>query len=179
MVTVGGLRAGERVVVTGANGGVGAAAIQIASRFTPDVTAVIRDDRHRDFVESLGASRVVVCPDGAYHKQVGDIDLVLDCVGTPTFNASLRCLRVGGRVSVVGNIVPDRFELNIGYVIVMGLRILGAGGATRHDMEELLVEHAREPFVASIHQQMALSDADAAQRLVKSGGLHGRIVLRP
>lgn len=177
MVTVGGLQQGESVLITGANGGVGAAAVQIAARFTEDVTAVVRDPRHSDWLKGLGAKRVVVAPDGRFHRTVGGIDLSLECVGTPTFNSALRCLRVGGRVSVVGNVTPDPISLNLGHVVVMSKRILGPGGANAADMAALLAEHARSPFVAPVAEIVPLSEADAAQRRLLAGGLQGRLVL--
>jgi len=181
MVTVGGLTEGERVVVTGANGGVGSAAVQIAARFASEVVAVVRSEGHEDFLRQLGATRVLVSPDLAFHREpgMGGFDLVIDNVGSPTFNASLRSLGVGGRLCAVGNVVPDRTDLNVGLVIVMGLKILGAGGATRSDMEALLAEHARRPFEVAIDRTLPLSRADAAQRLVKAGGLEGRVVVVP
>lgn len=179
MVTVGGLQKGEKVLITGANGGVGATAVQIAARFTDHVTAVVRDAAYTDWLKSLGASTVIVAPDGRFHRAAQGIDLALDCVGTPTFNSALRCLRVGGRVSVVGNVTPEQAALNLGHVVVMGKRILGPGGADAADMAAILAEHARAPFSAQIDATMPLAQADAAQRRVKAGGLRGRVVLTP
>jgi acryloyl-coenzyme A reductase len=177
LVTVGGLSDGESVLITGANGGVGAAAVQIAARRTDRVTAVVRDAAHTEWLKSLGATTVVVSSDGRFHRQVRGIDLALECVGSPTFNAALRCLRVGGRVSVVGNVTAEPTALNLGHVVVMGKRILGPGGADPADMAALLDEHRRQPFLAVIDAVLPLRDADAAQRRVRAGGLRGRLVL--
>ncbi|MFO0692770.1 MAG: alcohol dehydrogenase catalytic domain-containing protein [Polyangiales bacterium] len=179
LVTVGGLKKGERVIVTGANGGVGAAGVQIAARFSDDVTAVVRDEKHEAFVRELGAHRVVVDTDGTFHKKAKGADLVLENVGAPTFNASLRSLKVGGRISVVGNVVEQRVELNLGYIVVNALKVLGPGGATRDDMAAVFQEHARKPFRVAIDRTMDLERADEAQRMVLRGGLHGRVVLIP
>lgn len=180
MVTVGGLRAGENVLVTGANGGVGSAAVQIAARFAKEVVAVVRDAAHVPFVESLGATRVIVSADGQFHKAgLPPIDLAIENVGSATFNASLRSLTVGGRLAIVGNVDATRVELNLGLLVVKGLKILGAGGATRSDMAAMLTEHARVPFTIAIDRAWPLTRADEAQRAVRLGGLHGRIVLLP
>ncbi len=181
MVTVGGLKKGERVIVTGANGGVGTAGVQVAARFAQEVVAVVREEGHEEFLKGLGATRVVVSPESDFHKlnDLGGFDLVLDNVGAPTFNASLRCLGVGGRYAAVGNVTTDRASLNVGLVIVMGLKIAGAGGATRSDMAAVFEEHAKRPFDVAIDREMKLESADEAQRLVKKGGLEGRIVLIP
>jgi acryloyl-coenzyme A reductase len=181
MVTVGGLRAGEDVVITGANGGVGASAVPLAKRLGARVVAVVRDARHVPFVESLGADAVVVDDGTGFHKKLpfGRVDLVLENVGEPTFNSSLRCLRLGGRLSIVGNVVAARATLNLGYLVVNGLRVLGSGGATRSDMEALFALWRDAPFHVPVEAELPLCDADRAQRMVRAGGRQGRLVLVP
>lgn len=179
LFNAGGLKKGEKAVITGANGGVGAAAVDLASRVADTVVAVIRDARHEAFVKSQGADLVVVDSAGRFHKtaEAFGADVVLECVGSPTFNASLRCTRVGGRVVVVGNVVEEKVALNLGFVVTRGLRIIGPGGATPTDMRALLEEHRRLPLRAAIQERVALERADEAQRRVNAGGLHGRLVL--
>jgi D-arabinose 1-dehydrogenase-like Zn-dependent alcohol dehydrogenase len=176
---LGRLVAGERLLVTGANGGVGSAAVALGVRLGAEVFAVVRDARHRTFVEGLGAREVIVDPGGSFHKKLGDIDLALDTVGSPTFNSALRTLRLGGRMVTVGNIAPDRVPLNLGYVITRGLTVIGGSGATPEDMQALLALRVTKPFQVPIHATLPLAEADQAQRLVRAGGLHGRIVLVP
>lgn len=175
--TLGGLEAGEKVLVTGANGGVGSAAVQIAARLGSRVVATVRDARHRPFVERMGAHEVIVDADATFHKQLGDVDLAVDTVGSPTFHAALRSVRIGGRIVTVGNVVPDRASLNLGYVITMGLTIRGGSGATARDMAELLALHRERPFEVPIDRMLPLAEAERAQRLVRAGGLEGRVVL--
>jgi len=172
---------GRHVLVTGANGGVGTAAVQVAKRLGARVTAVVRSEAHADLVKSLGAEVVLVNPGDSFHKSLmGDpVDVAMDCVGPPTFNASLRSLRPGGRIVVVGNVNADKAALNLGYVVVKGLRIFGSSGATRADMHEVLDLHAKEPFHIQIEEQLGLEHADHAQRRVLAGGLQGRLVLVP
>ncbi len=177
LVTVGGLEEGERVLITGANGGVGLAAVQIAARFASRVVAVVRSEGHEERLKELGATDVIVSADNRFHKEAPDADLALDCVGSPTFNAALRSLRVGGRISVVGNVTNERASLNLGLIITMGLRILGPGGATRTDMAAVLAEHARQPWTTIVAAERPLIEADAAQRELLAGGRWGRTVL--
>lgn len=169
---------GMRAVITGANGGVGAAAIQVASRLGAHVTAVVRDQRHRAFLTALGADHVIVDAGNNFHKQLAPAHVVMDCVGEPTFNASLRSLNVGGRLVVVGNIVPARAELNLGYIITRGIQIAGSSGATRADMTEVLALHEARPFRFDV-ETLPLAEADSAQRRLRQGGCQGRLVLVP
>lgn len=179
--TLGHLKAGERVLVTGANGGVGVAAVQIAARLGAEVVAVVRSAEHAALLSRLGAHQVVVDSGSKFHEQVAasEIDLVLEAVGQSTFASSLRTLRLGGRMVVVGNIVPERVSLNLGALITRGLSLIGGSGATRTDMAELLALHENKPFTVAIDRVLPLSQADAAQRFVQRGGLKGRIVLVP
>jgi acryloyl-coenzyme A reductase len=181
LVRFGRITSGQRVLVTGANGGVGVAAVQIAARLGATVVAVVRKAEHAGIAEAMGAKSVVVDDTGAFHKKVpgGAIDVAMDCVGSPTFNASLRSLRVGGRVVAVGNVVEARADLNLGYIITRGLQIAGSSGATRRDMAEVLALHAERPLHVPIVDALPLAEADRAQRRVLAGGLHGRIVLVP
>jgi acryloyl-coenzyme A reductase len=181
LVTQAELAPGQHLVITGANGGVGHAAVLLAKSLGAEVTAVIRDDAHHDFVRGLGADQVLVDPGDTFHKRIGrrKADVALDTVGATTFNASLRSLRVGGRLVAVGNIVASRVELNLGYIITFGVRVIGSSGASSADMKALLSWLDTHPLAARIAQTMPLRDADRAQRLLKSGGLEGRVVLIP
>jgi len=171
---------GDSVVITGANGGVGSAAVQVAKRLGASVIAVVRDDRHRDYLSELGADHVIVDDGSTFHKKLPAMaDVAMDCVGNPTFNAALRSLKIGGRLVAVGNIVPERVELNLGYIITRGIRIAGSSGATRDDMANVQDLHNAAPFELSLHAELPLDRADEAQRAVHAGGLRGRIVLVP
>jgi D-arabinose 1-dehydrogenase-like Zn-dependent alcohol dehydrogenase len=179
--TLGKIAAGERALITGANGGVGLAAVQIAARLGAEVIAVVRSEVHAPLLKELGAHRVVVDPGTTFHDQglTASVDLVVEAVGHSTFASSLKTLKLGGRMVVVGNIVPERVALNLGALITRGLSLIGGSGATRTDMAELLALHEAKSFAVPIDRTLPLSRADAAQRMVRAGGLKGRIVLIP
>jgi acryloyl-coenzyme A reductase len=179
-----GLRSGgcaprRTVVITGASGGVGSAAIEVASRMGARVVAVIRDAGRSDYVTELGATTVVVDPGDGFHKlpETADADMVLDCVGEPTLNSSLRCLRLGGSVIFVGNVTQERLSLNVGLVIVKALRIIGSSGASPRDMADLIELRGDQPFAMTINE-LPLAEAEAAHRQLREGGVPGRLVLQ-
>jgi acryloyl-coenzyme A reductase len=181
LVRRGQLLSGQRALVTGANGGVGSAAIQVAKRHDAHVIAVVRDDKQQQYLTELGADEVIVDPGSGFHKTLpgGPVDIVVDCVGEPTFNSSLRSLRPAGKIIVIGNVTKESVSLNLGVVVTKGLQIIGSAGATREDMREVFRLHTDKPFSIPIHQRLDLSQADQAQRTVRAGGLQGRIVLIP
>ena len=179
LITLGHLQAGERILVTGANGGVGSAAIAIAVRLGARVVAVVRHARHAEFVSRLGAHEILVDDSGTFHERVDPVDLALDTVGAPAFLPALRALRIGGRLVVVGNVLAQKVALNLGFVITRGLTIIGGSGATRGEMGAVLAMHAAKPFEFPVAGLLPLARADEAQRRVKAGGLQGRLVLVP
>jgi D-arabinose 1-dehydrogenase-like Zn-dependent alcohol dehydrogenase len=176
----GGCAPGRTVVIVGAAGGVGSAAVEVAARMGARVVAVIRDAGRRDYVTALGAHAVVVDQGDGFHKvdETADADVVLDCVGEPTMNASLRSLRLGGTVVVIGNIVPEkRLSLNLGLVIVKALHMIGSSGASPRDMADLLELRGDQPFAMTLHE-VPLDDAESAHQQLRQGGVPGRLVLR-
>ncbi len=174
LVTLAGVQSGERVLVTGANGGVGTAVVQIAARLGADVVALVRNREHEAFLRALGAAEVTTDA-----KAVSPVDVAVDTVGAPTFIAALHALQIGGRIVTLGNVTREKVALNLGFVITRGLTILGGSGATREEMRAVLALHAEQPFDFPIARTLPLASADEAQRLVLAGGLRGRIVLEP
>ncbi len=177
----GGLKAGQRVIITGANGGVGIGGVQIAKRMGCEVAGVVRRPELAEFVLAAGADHVIVDEGGGFHKKLpfGAADVVLDCVGQPTFNASLRAAVIGGGLAVVGNVSDKRAEVNLGSIVVRDIRIVGSTGATPTDLARLLALHEAQPFEFFVDEEVPLREADAAQRRVLAGGIRGRLVLVP
>jgi D-arabinose 1-dehydrogenase-like Zn-dependent alcohol dehydrogenase len=176
----GGLRAGQRVLVAGAHGGVGAAAVQLARRAGATVIGVVRRPEQVDAVVGWGAHDVLVDDGATFHKRLpgGPVDVALDCVGQPTFHAAARSLRIGGGITVVGNVVDARVELNLGWLITSGVTVVGSSGATRRDMAEVLALHAERPLTFAV-EAVPLADAEAAQQRLRAGGVAGRLALVP
>ncbi len=172
---------GKTVLVTGANGGVGVAAVQIGKRQGAHVTAVVRRPEVEAQLVALGADAVIVDDGATFHKKLPDgaVDVVLDLVGAPTFNAALRSTRMGGGLAVVGNIVDAKAEVNLGFICVNDIHFCGSTGASRRDMAGLLELHASSPFTGVVAERIPLEQADAAQRRLRAGGIDGRLVLVP
>src|SRR5918992_121700 len=96
--TQAGLRPGEHLLVHGAAGGVGTAAVQLGRAAGAAVTATVRREEHRPAVEELGA-RALDPEDFADH---GPYDVILELVGAANLAGNLESLRVGGRIAVIG-----------------------------------------------------------------------------
>lgn len=179
------LQPGESVVITGASGGVGVHAIQIAKLLGARVLAITGNPHKVEPLRGLGADEVLLAPpDGSFNKLVqkrtdGGADVALDLVGTPTLNGSLRSVRLNGRIAVVGNVSEDRFLLNPGAVIMKELTLVGSSGATRGELADtfgFVVAGKLRPILA---ERLPLEQARAAQERLERRGAFGRTVLVP
>ena len=97
----GALKAGDRVLVTGASGGVGSFAVQIAKALGAHVTAVTSTP-HVETVESMGADEVIDRHSEDYRDRRGAFDVVLEAGGFGSVAAAMKTLRPGGRYVFVG-----------------------------------------------------------------------------
>ena len=105
---VGGLKSGQSVVITGASGGVGLAAVQLANSVGATVVALSRSEAKRSQLHQIGAHHVFAPNDLHLKEQICDavkakgVSLVVENVGGPSLATSVHLLGVHGRVSVVG-----------------------------------------------------------------------------
>lgn len=178
------LEVGQRVLITGASGGVGGAAVQLAKKMGAYVLASTTSEKKVPFIEALGADEVIVSPDGHFTKEVrhrtsGGVDLAVDCVGPSTFDASLKSLRKGGRVVVVGNVEKIKVDLNLGALIMFGYDIVGSASCTRRDLLDVLGLVRDGALVPKVDRTMPLEQAADAHRLLEDRAISGRIVLVP
>jgi NADPH:quinone reductase-like Zn-dependent oxidoreductase len=100
-----GVHHGERVLVTGGAGGVGALAVQLAAQLGADVTATVRSDAV-ELVRNLGARKVIDVRSAGLHDSQTAYDVVIDTVGGPNSRDLFRVLRRGGRHVALSAPIP-------------------------------------------------------------------------
>jgi NADPH2:quinone reductase len=125
------LQQGERVLVHGAAGGVGTAALQVAKGLGASTVAVVSTDEKAKVARQAGAD-IVVRSDGPWKDEVlertdGGVDVVLDPVGGDRFTDSLRSLREEGRVVVVGFTGGSIPEVKVNRLLLKNTDVIGAG----------------------------------------------------
>jgi NADPH:quinone reductase len=123
------LEEGERVLVHGAAGGVGTAALQVAKGLGATTVAVVSTDEKEQVARDAGADDVVRS-DGPWKDQVvesGGVDLVYDPVGGDRFTDSLRSLREDGRVVVIGFTEGSIPEVKVNRLLLRNTSVVGAG----------------------------------------------------
>jgi acryloyl-coenzyme A reductase len=182
--TVGRVTLSDQVLITGASGGVGIAAIQIAKALGARVIAATSSDAKRHALVAAGADDVVVDAQGAFHEKVraivpAGVDAVLELTGSPTFTSSMRSLRNGGRLILVGNILADSIKVNPGAVILFGYQVLGSAGCTRTDLEDVFAMIAAKKLRVVLHRVLPLKSAAEAHKILADRGAIGRVVLTP
>jgi len=177
------LVAGERLLVHGAAGGVGCAAVQLGRAAGARVTATVRNPELRDGVAALGAT--VIEPEGfAGH---GPFDVILELVGAQNLADNLRSLEVAGRIAVIGIGAGAAGEINLGALMQKRARIHGSTLRARPLELKALTARAVErsvlPLLATgtitvpVAATYPLGDAPAAYEHFQRGGKLGKIVL--
>ncbi|HEY8756648.1 MAG TPA: zinc-binding dehydrogenase [Candidatus Dormibacteraeota bacterium] len=123
LVTQATMHLGERVLVHGAAGGVGVAAVQLAHLAGARVTATVRAQPLRDDVAALGAD-TVIAPEGfADH---GPFDVILELVGAINIAGNLEALAVGGRIVVIGIGAGARGEIDLRALMMKRGRLMAS-----------------------------------------------------
>ena len=184
LVTQGRLGAGDRVLISGAAGGVGSAAVQLAHAAGAQVVASVRNPDLRQRVSDLGADRVIEPGQEGDH---GPYDVSLELVGGPGVVDALGALATGGRIVVIGVGAGAKVELNL--LALMGKRAT-IGGSTlrarslpektavaRKVEAEVLPGLADGSLVVPVAETFPLADADAAYQRFAAGAKFGKIVL--
>lgn len=182
------IQAGDDVVVLGAGGGVGLAAVQLSVHLGASVTAVASSDEKLDAATRYGAAHVVNHRTGDVRAALkeavpGGAHAVVDPVGGDLSEPALRSLRRGGRFVTVGyasGVIP-RIPLNL--VLVKGVQVLGfqfqdvpPDEFARNDTElrALLVDGRIRPHVGAVYP---LAEAVAALRQVADGRAVGKVLI--
>jgi NADPH:quinone reductase len=186
--TRGRLAEGETVLVHGAAGGVGTAALQVARGLGARTIAVVSTEAKERVAREAGADEVLRS-DGSWKdeaKALGGADLVLDPVGGDRFTDSLRSLREGGRVVVVGFTGGSIPEVKVNRLLLGNTEVIGAGwGAyamAKPDfnrelgaaIDRLIERGMVSPLVGA---RFAFEDAASALRCIDARQATGKVVL--
>lgn len=176
---------GKRILVTGAAGGVGSAAIAIARAQGAVPVGLISREAQVDYVRALGAHDVIVSPRGrAPAIEPDSVDGVLDTVAGDLFKPCVNALRAGGVLSLVGAVAGgdvgfDAWQL-LRPVVLTGYSTEDLDGPTlRRAIADLSGWLAKKTIRAPNYRTMPLAEAARAHQLLEQGGVKGRVLLTP
>jgi NADPH:quinone reductase len=190
LVVRGRLAQGETVLVHGAAGGVGTAALQVARGLGARTIGVVSSDEKERVARDAGADEVVRSDapwkDQAREISGGGVDVVVDPVGGDRFTDSLRSLREGGRVIVVGFTGGSIPEVRVNRLLLNNTEVIGAGWGAyvlgKPDLnreigdaiDRLIAGGFVRPIVGA---RFGLEQAADALELIDGRGATGKIVL--
>jgi len=169
--------ADDRVLVTGASGGVGSAAVQLAKRRGAHVTGVASAVKSDD-VRTLGADAVVSRDDNLVAALGPEsVDVVVDVVGGPSWPALLEVLRSGGRLATSGAIAGPIVELDLRTLYLKDLSLLGCTLQDEVVFENLIGYVERDEIVPVVARTYPLREIARAQQDFMAKSFTGKLVL--
>ena len=192
LVAEGGLVTGEVVLVTGATGGMGSFAAQLARELGARVIAAARNPERLERLRDLGVEEMVTDDDdlpSRVREATGGrgVDLVFDLVGGSRLPAHLAALKRGGRLVLMGLLAGRMAELDLDAVLLRRLRIIGSVLRSRSRDEKARLIANFGAFVMPrlragrlrpvVDRVLPLEDAALAYSLIADGGVFGKIVL--
>ena len=183
LITRGGLRPGESVLVVGASGGVNTASIQIARLAGAEVYVVGSSPEKLALAEAMGAQHLIDrSKEENWPKTLytltgkRGVDVVVDNVGT-TFPLSFRVAAKGGRILTVGNSGGPKFEIDNRFIFGKHLSLIGSTMGTKADFAAVMDLVLAGKLRVARDQTFPLREAHRAQERLEKGEQLGKITL--
>jgi D-arabinose 1-dehydrogenase-like Zn-dependent alcohol dehydrogenase len=179
-------RMGDTVLITGAGGGVGIHAVQMARAAGARVIGQTTSAAKVSAIRDAGAHDVVCVGKGVdfateIRARTGGIgvDIAIDTVGTPVFHSTRKSLAPAGRWILVGQLTGDFVPFNPAQLFLRGQSMLSATSTTREELRETLALIGRGAIRPVVSGKLPLDRAAEAHAAIESGQTIGRIVLTP
>ncbi len=181
LVDQGGLTAGQSVLIQG-SGGVSVFALQFARLLGARIIATSSSDAKLERLRAMGAVETINYKSqpewGELVRKLGGVDLVVEVGGAGTLAQSLRAVRPGGRIALIGVLSGAAQPLNILPILMTGVRIQGIFVGSKAVFVRMMraIEHHRlRPVVDAIHP---FHTAPQALESLATGQHFGKICLR-
>lgn len=194
LVEIGGLKAGQWVLIHGASGGVGLAAVELAKRLGAHVIATTGSAEKVQRLRQASDADAVILAEGRFREQVAELtegklcDLVYDPVGGDVFDESTRCVAFGGKLLVIGFAGGRIADISTNIPLIKGFSVVGVrageyarrfperGRAIREAVATLAADGRLNPHIdrtLPLDRWREAYDAMARREIV------GKIVLEP
>jgi alcohol dehydrogenase len=190
MITRGEIKAGERVMVLGASGGVGVACVQLARMLGAEVLAFTSSQSKLKRLGDLGATYVANYVDEPFLDTVkeiygrprvngtGGVDLAVNFTGGDTLPATQRCVTKGGRIVCCGATAGFNLTLDARYWWTYEHKMIGSNGWLKDDLKTLLGLVASGRLHPVIDKVLPLEKAAEGERLLEDREVVGKVLLR-
>ena len=179
------LQAGESVLVLGASGGVGHAALQIADYAGAEVYATGSSEEKLAYAEDHGADHVVNYEEENFAEWVREetdkrgVDVVVDYIGAGTWRDSIKSLAKGGRLVTCGGTAGPNPETDIPRIFWNQLSILGSTMATPGQIDDVMDLVWDGTFEPAIRETLPMSGTVRAHELLEGRDGFGKVVVVP
>ncbi|WP_455449916.1 zinc-binding dehydrogenase [Natrinema thermotolerans] len=179
------LEAGESVLVLGASGGVGHAALQIADYAGAEVYATGSTEEKLEYAEQHGADHVCNYEEENFADWVlsetdgRGVDVVVEHVGAPTWRDSLKSLTKGGRLVTCGGTGGGNPETDIPRIFWEQLTIIGSTMATPEQVDDVMELVWDGTFEPAIREELPMSETARAHEIIENREGFGKVVVRP
>ena len=178
--------AGETVVVTGAGGGLGVHAVQLAAALGAHTLAVTSSPHKAPALADYGAHEVIETGELDFAEIVMALtadegaDAVIDTVGAATLRSSVRCLGQYGRVALLGEVGGEgTLRGVIPEIVFRDARLIGVSGVSRQTLEQAIALAAEGKLTPVLQGVMPLEEGGRAYGLLSSRAVLGRVALAP
>lgn len=183
-----GLRAGERLLIHGGAGGIGACAIQVAKALGAEVAVTAGSAEKLEFCRELGADILINYREQDFAEELlGSCDVILDIIGAKYLDKNMRCLAKDGRLIIIGLQGGTKAEVNLGAMLPRRQSIHATTLRARdlEDKAAIVSETVKNvwPLLASgalrhrVHATYPLADAALAHSALRNGEVTGKIAL--
>ncbi len=194
LVELGGLQAGQWVLIHGASGGVALAACDLARALGARVIAATHDAGKAERVRAVASPEAVIVNTGRFREQVAELtggalcDLVYDPVGGDVFDESTRCVAFGGKLLVIGFVAGRIPEIAVNIPLIKGFSIVGVrageyarrfpdrGARIAAEVSRLANDRAIAPV---IDRELPLAHWKEGFDAMAAGALVGKLIFRP
>jgi alcohol dehydrogenase len=191
MITRGEVKAGERVMVLGASGGVGVACVQLARMMGAEVLAFASSASKLQRLSDLGANHVANYMDKPFLDSVkeiygkpringsGGVDLAVNFTGGDTLPATQKCVKLRGRIVCCGATAGFNLSLDARYWWTYEHTLIGSDGWRKGDLRTLLELVASGRLAPVIDKVLPLEQSAEGERLLESREVVGKVLIKP
>ncbi|MEP9380595.1 zinc-binding dehydrogenase [Aquabacter sp. CN5-332] len=192
MFTNGGIKAGDKVLVLGASGGVGTGAVLLAKLAGAYVIACGSSDAKLAKLKEIGADEVIDYTKTDFTKEVyarygkphrrtydGGVDVVVNFTGGDTWVPSMRALKRGGKLLTCGATAGFNPDEDLRFIWTFELKILGSNSWAREDLVALLDHVAKGELKPVIDRVFPLTESREALRLIEEREVIGKVIIAP
>src|SRR5882757_318095 len=192
LITHATVKAGERVLILGASGGVGTGCVILAKLLGAHVIACTSGAEKARALRELGADEVINYREVDFSKWAiekygkpqrrsydGGVDVVINFTGGDTWVPSLRCLKRGGKLLVCGATAGHDPKEDLRYVWSFELKIIGSNSFYDDDLSGLMQLIAERKIKPVIDKVLPLDQAKEGLRLIQDREVMGKVVVTP